>query len=211
MQVSLLLYMIYIDNKLKFTIVHILINNYKFIKYNMNIFNNMNTKFYFYGNIFKYILITHVLKYIVNPIIEFICIYLNDTVINFIFDRCKLNNIVLIDNYDCNLYDDDLDDITNEIENIPNNDNELYIKQVIIYNSLVKSINITKRFILLMAIKKEFNLRDFSRYFHNKYDHLHISYINANGIPFAKMIDINTGIDLITKKKLLFGNIFADE
>lgn len=148
-------------------------------------------------------------KYIINPIITCCIIYGNDFIIDQLITLLNLTQTIKYENYDCEDMESTI--LVNKCDSrIPLNDDELFINNVIIYNAISSSMIILNRFLLILYINNyDFNIRDLSMYFDRKFDHIHISYINSDGVNFMKLIDNNSGINLITKKKILFGNIFS--
>lgn len=142
-------------------------------------------------------------KYLIRPFYVFILFY---------FPSCLIFNF---DKYiDLDVYDafDDIKHDGIESVNINCNEQQIYVEVALLLDtSLTNQIDITNKIVLLGKIQNRLNLFDLIQFCiksnNKKYTHLYIRYTNVNNFYINKYININDKMNIITNKRLPFGNI----
>lgn len=160
--------------------------------------------FYFYLTYLYY-------TYVINPIRIFMLCYIPDYMIY------HYNKYVDLESYDTS--DDDIY-LTNDInENINCGEQQIYIDAATLLNTdLTKHSDITNKIILLAKMLNRINVNDIIKYIIktdeqnlangcNKKNYLYIRYLNHDKQYINKYINIIEKRNIISNRKLQFGNI----
>lgn len=161
----------------------------------------MSVEYYIFG---IYFYITYLLyKYIISPCRIFILFYCPNALIY------HYNKYVDLDDYDV----ENDEDVSNAVStNIKCKDSQIYIvKAYLLSSDLSKHYDITNKIILLVKMQNRVNVNDIYHYCinesNNEFTHFYLRYVNANQNYINKYININEKINILTNKKLLFGDV----
>jgi hypothetical protein len=139
-----------------------------------------------------------------NPIRVFILLNIPDYLI------LHYSMYITLDEYNSDDEEDNIVDESSDYDNINCSNNQIYIKNAAIFDKTMKSSeSITNKLVLLASIQKRVNINDIIYYCINnkKNSYLSITYITHSKKYIVKYIDIDNKVNIITRKKLVFGDI----